>query len=64
MSKDQLHELVEALPEHQVTSAGNLLESLLEQNTQKQDHDLEILNRNSDYFNQEATDVLDYQVGL
>lgn len=64
MSKDQLHELVDSLPDHQVTTAGNLLESLLEQKNHKQDHDLEILNRNSDYFNQEATDVLEYQVSL
>ena len=64
MSKDQLHELVEALPEDQVMTAGNLLESLLEQNAHKQDYDLEILNRNSDYLNQEATDVLEYQVSL
>lgn len=64
MSKDQLHELVDALPVHQVTTAGNLLESLIEQNAHKQDHDLKILNQNFDYLNQEATDVLEYQVSL
>ena len=65
MSKEQLHELVDALPEHKVKTAGNLLGTLLRHNAQKQKQDdLEILNRNSDYLNQEATDVLEYQVSL
>lgn len=64
MSKDQLHELIDALSDEQVAIAGNLLESLLEKNAHKQKHDLEILNRNADHLNQEATDVLEYQVSL
>ena len=32
--------------------------------THERDHDLEILNRNSEYLNEEAADVLEYQVNL
>ncbi len=64
MVKNKLHELVDALPENHVDTAGSFLEFLVEKKAQKQNNDLEILNNNSDYLNEEAADVLTYQVSL
>ncbi|NIR51779.1 hypothetical protein GWO43_24685 [candidate division KSB1 bacterium] len=64
MFKNKLHELVDALPEHQVNTAQSFLEFLLKKEAHNQNNDLEILNRNSDYLNKEASDVLTYQVSL
>lgn len=64
MFKDKLHELVDALPEHQVNTAKSFLEFLSKKEAHNQNDDLEILNRNSDYLNEEAADVLTYQISL
>jgi hypothetical protein len=62
--RDTLHELVDALPETQVGTAKTFLEFLIEKQRNGDNNDLEILNENAERLNEEAEDVLSYQVGL